>query len=81
MSNTSVRESFPVRRIRPRSINMDSSSLKRPAPAGAPAPVLRVNDLDGPLKRLRAIGTKVVSAHGEAVDPNGVNLELYETRQ
>jgi catechol 2,3-dioxygenase-like lactoylglutathione lyase family enzyme len=60
---------------------------------GAPALVLRVNDLEGMLKQLRAAGTEVVSARGEivqfspttrnifVVDPNGVNLELYETKQ
>jgi catechol 2,3-dioxygenase-like lactoylglutathione lyase family enzyme len=60
---------------------------------GAPALVLRVNDLEGMLKRLRAAGTEVISARGEivqfgpttrnifVVDPNGVNLELYETKQ
>ncbi|MBV8902318.1 MAG: VOC family protein [Acidobacteriia bacterium] len=59
---------------------------------GAPALVLRVNDLDGMLKRLRNIGTEVISARGEivqfgpttrnifVVDPNGVNIELYETK-
>jgi catechol 2,3-dioxygenase-like lactoylglutathione lyase family enzyme len=60
---------------------------------GAPALVMRVTDLDAMLKRLKAIGTEVVSARGEpvqfsptvrnvfVVDPNGVNLELYESRQ
>jgi catechol 2,3-dioxygenase-like lactoylglutathione lyase family enzyme len=55
---------------------------------GAPALVMRVTDLDATLKRLRAIGTEVVSTRGEpvqfsptvrnifVVDPNGVNLEL-----
>jgi len=59
---------------------------------GAPALVMRVTDLDATLKRLRAVGTEVVSAHGEpvqfgpavrnifVVDPNGVNLELYESK-
>ncbi len=59
---------------------------------GAPALVMRVTDLDATLKRLRAIGTEVVSTHGEpvqfgptvrnifVVDPNGVNLELYESK-
>jgi catechol 2,3-dioxygenase-like lactoylglutathione lyase family enzyme len=59
---------------------------------GAPALVLRVTDLDAMLKRLRALGTPVVSAGGEpvqfgptvrnifVVDPNGVNLELYESK-
>jgi catechol 2,3-dioxygenase-like lactoylglutathione lyase family enzyme/predicted enzyme related to lactoylglutathione lyase len=65
--------------------------LRVPNP-GAPTLVLRVNDLDGILKRLRAINTQIVSAHGEpvqfsptirkifVVDPNGVNLELYESK-
>jgi catechol 2,3-dioxygenase-like lactoylglutathione lyase family enzyme len=60
---------------------------------GAPALVLRVNDLEGMLKRMREAGTEVLSARGEivqftpttrnifVVDPNGVNLELYETKQ
>ncbi len=59
---------------------------------GAPALVLRVNDLEGMLKRLKAIGTPVFSKGGEivqftpttrnifVVDPNGVNLELYESK-
>ena len=65
----------------------------RPYDPGAPALVLRVNDLEGMVKRLTAIGTPVFSARGEIVqftpttrnifveDPNGVNLELYETKQ
>lgn len=60
---------------------------------GAPALVLRVNDLEGMLKRMKEIGTPVFSAKGEivqftpttrnifVVDPNGVNLELYESKQ
>lgn len=60
---------------------------------GAPALVLRVSDLEGMLKRLKAIGTPVFSKDGEivqftpttrnifVVDPNGVNLELYESKQ
>jgi catechol 2,3-dioxygenase-like lactoylglutathione lyase family enzyme len=60
---------------------------------GAPALVLRVNDLAGVVKRLKAIGTPIVSAKGEIVpfapatrsifvtDPNGLNLELYESKQ
>ena len=60
---------------------------------GAPALVLRVTDLDAMLKRLRAIGAEVLSARGEpvqfsptirnifVVDPNGVNLELYEDKR
>lgn len=59
---------------------------------GAPALVLRVNDLEGMVKRLKAIGTPVFSKDGEIVqftpttrnifvtDPNGINLELYETK-
>jgi catechol 2,3-dioxygenase-like lactoylglutathione lyase family enzyme len=59
---------------------------------GAPALVLRVNDLEAMLQQLRAAGTEVLSARGEivqfgpktrnifVVDPNGVNLELYETK-
>jgi catechol 2,3-dioxygenase-like lactoylglutathione lyase family enzyme len=60
---------------------------------GAPALVLRVNDLEGMVKRLKEIGTPIISKGGEivqftpttrnifVVDPNGVNLELYETKQ
>lgn len=60
---------------------------------GAPALSLRVKDLDGLLKRMRAAGVPVESARGEVVqftptirtifveDPNGVNVELYETTQ
>ena len=60
---------------------------------GAPALVLRVNDLEGMLKRMKAIGTPVFSKDGAIVqftpttrnifvtDPNGVNLELYESKQ
>ena len=60
---------------------------------GAPALVMRVTDLEAMLKRLRAIGTEVLSAKGEivqfgptvrnifVVDPNGVNLELYEDKR
>jgi catechol 2,3-dioxygenase-like lactoylglutathione lyase family enzyme len=59
---------------------------------GAPALVLRVTDLDAMLTRLRAINTEVISLNGEpvqfsptvrnifVVDPNGVNLELYESK-
>jgi catechol 2,3-dioxygenase-like lactoylglutathione lyase family enzyme len=59
---------------------------------GAPALVLRVKDLEGVVKRLKAIGTPIVSAKGEIVqftpttrnifvtDPNGLNLELYESK-
>jgi catechol 2,3-dioxygenase-like lactoylglutathione lyase family enzyme len=60
---------------------------------GAPAMSLRVKDLDGLLKRLRAAGVPVVSARGEVVqftatirnvlveDPNGIHIELYEQKQ
>ena len=59
---------------------------------GAPALVLRVRDLADTVKRLKAIGTPVVSARGEIVpfapathsifvtDPNGLNLELYDSK-
>jgi catechol 2,3-dioxygenase-like lactoylglutathione lyase family enzyme len=59
---------------------------------GAPALCLRVNDPDGLLTRLRAAGVPVTSARGEVVqftattrhifvtDPNGLNIELYETK-
>ena len=58
--------------------------------AGAAAMSLRVNDLDGLLKRLRAAGVPVVSAQGRVVqfsptvrniivdDPNGIHIELCE---
>jgi catechol 2,3-dioxygenase-like lactoylglutathione lyase family enzyme len=60
---------------------------------GAPALSLRVKDLDGLLKRLRAAGVPVVSARGEVVqftatirnilveDPNGIHIELFEQKQ
>jgi catechol 2,3-dioxygenase-like lactoylglutathione lyase family enzyme len=60
---------------------------------GAPALVLRVNDLASVVKRLKAIGTPIVSAKGAIVqfapttrnifvtDPNGLNLELYDSKQ
>jgi catechol 2,3-dioxygenase-like lactoylglutathione lyase family enzyme len=60
---------------------------------GAPAIALRVTDLDGLLKRMRAAGVKVTSLHGEVVqftptirnifveDPNGLNIELFESKQ
>ena len=66
--------------------------LRVPDP-GAPAICLRVRDLDGLLKRMRGEGVKVTSLNGEVVqfsptirnifveDPNGVNIELYESRQ
>ena len=64
--------------------------LRVPDP-GAPAVALRVKDLDGLLKRMRAVGVQVTSAHGEVVqftatirnifveDPNGLNIELFES--
>jgi catechol 2,3-dioxygenase-like lactoylglutathione lyase family enzyme len=60
---------------------------------GAPAMSLRVNDLDGLLKRLRAAGVSVLSSRGAVVqftptirniivdDPNGIHIELYEEQQ
>ena len=66
--------------------------LRVPDP-GAPAVALRVTDLDGLLKRMRAAGVPVTSARGEIVqftpairnifveDPNGLNIELFEVKQ
>jgi catechol 2,3-dioxygenase-like lactoylglutathione lyase family enzyme len=66
--------------------------LRVPDP-GAPAVALRVQDLDGLLKRMRAAGVRVTSMHGEVVqfsptirnifveDPNGLNIELFESKQ
>jgi catechol 2,3-dioxygenase-like lactoylglutathione lyase family enzyme len=66
--------------------------LRVPDP-GSPAVALRVQDLDGLLKRMRAAGVKVTSLRGEVVqftpnirnifveDPNGLNIELFESRQ
>jgi len=66
--------------------------LRVPDP-GAPAVALRVTDLDGLLTRLRAAGVQVTSLHGEpvqfsptvrtifVVDPNGLNIELFEVKQ
>jgi catechol 2,3-dioxygenase-like lactoylglutathione lyase family enzyme len=60
---------------------------------GAPAVALRVQDLDGLLKRMRAAGVQVTSKDGEVVqftptirnifvvDPNGLNIELFEAKQ
>jgi catechol 2,3-dioxygenase-like lactoylglutathione lyase family enzyme len=60
---------------------------------GAPGISLRVTDLDGLLKRMRAAGVPIVSAGGKVVqltttvrsifvgDPNGINVELYEAMQ
>ena len=62
------------------------------ADPGTPAISLRVTDLDGLLKRLKAAGTPVISAGGVPVqfsptirnvfveDPNGFKIELYEQR-
>jgi catechol 2,3-dioxygenase-like lactoylglutathione lyase family enzyme len=66
--------------------------LRVPDP-GAPAVALRVTDIEGLLKRMRAAGVKVTSARGELVqfsptirnifveDPNGLNIELFESKQ
>jgi catechol 2,3-dioxygenase-like lactoylglutathione lyase family enzyme len=66
--------------------------LRVPDP-GAPAIALRVKDLDGLLKRMRAADVVVTSAHGEVAqfnptirnifveDPNGLNIELFESTQ
>jgi catechol 2,3-dioxygenase-like lactoylglutathione lyase family enzyme len=66
--------------------------LRVPDP-GAPAIALRVKDLDGLLKRMRAAGVIVTSANGEVAqfsptirnifveDPNGLNIELFESTQ
>ncbi len=66
--------------------------LRVPDP-GAPAIALRVTDLDGLLKRMRAAGVKITSKNGEVVqftptirnifvqDPNGLNIELFESKQ
>jgi catechol 2,3-dioxygenase-like lactoylglutathione lyase family enzyme len=60
---------------------------------GAPAVALRVQDLDGLLQRMRAAGVRVTSLHGQVVqftptirnifveDPNGLNIELFESKQ
>jgi catechol 2,3-dioxygenase-like lactoylglutathione lyase family enzyme len=59
---------------------------------GAPAMSLRVDSLDGLLKRLRAAAVPVLSVRGEVVqftptirnilvdDPNGIHIELYEEK-
>jgi catechol 2,3-dioxygenase-like lactoylglutathione lyase family enzyme len=66
--------------------------LRVPDP-GAPAVALRVQDLDGLLKRMRAAGVPFTSKGGEVVqfsptirnifveDPNGLNIELFESKQ
>lgn len=63
--------------------------LRVPDP-GAPAVALRVTDIEGLLKRMRAAGVKVTSKDGAlvqfapnirnifVVDPNGLNIELFE---
>jgi catechol 2,3-dioxygenase-like lactoylglutathione lyase family enzyme len=66
--------------------------LRVPDP-GSPAVALRVQDLAGLLKRMRAAGVQVTSKGGEVVqfsptirnifvvDPNGLNIELFESKQ
>lgn len=66
--------------------------LRVPDP-GAPAVALRVQDLDGLLARMKAAGVPFTSARGEVVqfsptirnifveDPNGLNIELFESKQ
>jgi catechol 2,3-dioxygenase-like lactoylglutathione lyase family enzyme len=66
--------------------------LRVPDP-GAPAMALRVVDIEGLLKRMRAAGVQVTSKNGElvqfsptirnifVVDPNGLNIELFEASQ
>jgi catechol 2,3-dioxygenase-like lactoylglutathione lyase family enzyme len=66
--------------------------LRVPDP-GAPAVALRVTDIDGLLARMRAAGVQVTSKNGELVqfsptirniflvDPNGLNIELFESKQ
>jgi catechol 2,3-dioxygenase-like lactoylglutathione lyase family enzyme len=66
--------------------------LRVPDP-GAPAIALRAKDLDGLLLRMRAAGVPVTSLRGEVVqfsptirnifveDPNGLNIELFESKQ
>ena len=65
--------------------------LRVPDP-GAPAVALRVQVLDGLLKRMRAAGVRVTSKDGAVVqfsptirnifveDPNGLNIELFESK-
>lgn len=60
---------------------------------GAPAVALRVRDLDGLLARMRTAGVPVTSLDGKVVqftptirnifveDPNGLNIELFESKQ
>lgn len=66
--------------------------LRVPDP-GAPAVALRVTDIEGLLKRMRAAGVQVTSKDGAlvqfsptirnifVVDPNGLNIELFEATQ
>ena len=66
--------------------------LRVPDP-GAPAVALRVTDIDGLLQRMRAAGVQVTSKDGQlvqfsptirnifVVDPNGLNIELFEQKQ
>jgi catechol 2,3-dioxygenase-like lactoylglutathione lyase family enzyme len=65
--------------------------LRVPDP-GAPAVALRVTDIDGLLVRMKAAGVQVTSKNGElvqfsptirnifVVDPNGLNIELFESK-
>jgi catechol 2,3-dioxygenase-like lactoylglutathione lyase family enzyme len=67
-------------------------SRRQVADPGTPAISLRVTDLDGLLKRLKAADTPVISADGVPAqfsptirnvfveDPNGFKIELYEQR-
>lgn len=66
--------------------------LRVPDP-GAPAIALRVTNIDGLLKRMRAAGVPVISKSGQLVqftaairnifvtDPNGLNIELFEVSE
>jgi catechol 2,3-dioxygenase-like lactoylglutathione lyase family enzyme len=66
--------------------------LRVPDP-GAPAVALRVTDIDGLVARMRAAGVQVTSKDGQmvqfaptvrnifVVDPNGLNIELFESKQ
>jgi len=72
---------------------LDRTVFRRQVPdPGTPAIALRVSDLDGLLRRLKAGGTPVISAGGVPTqfsptirniiveDPNGFKIELYEQR-
>ena len=72
---------------------LDRTTFRHQVPdPGTPAVALRVTDLDGLLKRLKAAGTPVISAGGVPVqfsptirnifveDPNGFKVELYEQK-